>query len=184
MATKAVFLDRDGVINRNPGEGTYVKRPDEFVLNSGVVEAVRDLLGHGFEVFVVSNQSGIARGLVQPVDLDAITERMLQSFKKGHAPLSGVFYCKHDDADKCHCRKPKSGLYEDASKGRSIDRTKSFSIGDSERDIEAGKRYGCRSLLVLSGKSKSTDVTKFCTAPEGVFEDLPEAVHWIINQSS
>ena len=183
-AVKAVFLDRDGVINADPGVEYYVKRLSDFALLPGVTQAVRSLKQGGFKVFVVSNQSGIRRGAVEPQALRKITARMRSEFKKAGASLDCVEYCVHDDEDKCDCRKPKEGLYRNAVKGMALDKSRSFCVGDTERDIESGKRFGIASLLVLSGKSKSQDVGKFQTKPDAVFKDLKGAAAWILKKNA
>jgi histidinol-phosphate phosphatase family protein len=171
-------------VNRDPGKRYYVSRPGEFSFIPGVVDSVRSLQKGGFKVFIVSNQSGIARGVVKREALREITQHMLRGFDAAGAKVEGVFYCEHDDADGCACRKPKSGLYETAVQGMGVNRALSFSIGDSERDIEAGKRFGCQSLLVLSGKSKTADVQKFKTQPDQIFTNMGDAAEWILGQST
>lgn len=143
---KAVFLDRDGVINRKL-ENDYVKKWDEFCFLPGVFEAIKAIKEKGYLVIVATNQRGIAKGLMTEEDLEEIHRRMQKELKKHGAQVDDIFYCPHDISDNCNCRKPKPGMLIQAQKKWDIDFSSSFIIGDSESDIEAGRRVGCRGIL-------------------------------------
>jgi len=172
---KVIFLDRDGVINR--GKEGYVASWGEFEFLPGVFEAIRKLNELNFRLIIVSNQAGIAKGLYTESALADITERMLERIKRNNAKIDAVHYCPHQDADKCGCRKPKPGLLRQAITGRDVDIANSFFIGDSERDIMAGKSLGCKTILVLSGNTVlAQEVGNFKMHPDHIAQDLLEAV--------
>jgi D-glycero-D-manno-heptose 1,7-bisphosphate phosphatase len=139
-----VFLDRDGVLNERPPEHEYVRSVDAFELLPGVEAALRRLSAAGFVLVVVSNQRGIARGLV--------TWETLREIEDVIANRSGVAvqfrYCPHDGAAQCACRKPQPGLLVEAMLEFDIDRSRSFMVGDMPSDVEAGRRAGVRTILV------------------------------------
>ena len=143
---KAVFLDRDGLINRKL-ENDYVKSWDEFQFLPGVIEAIKAINGKGYLVIVVTNQRGIAKGLMAEKDLKEIHRIMLKELKKHGARIDDIFYCPHDISDNCNCRKPKPGMLIQAQKKWDIDLARSFIVGDSSSDIEAGQWVGCQGIL-------------------------------------
>ena len=146
---KAVFLDRDGLINRKL-ENNYVKSWDEFQFLPGVIEAIKAINEKGYLVIVVTNQRGIAKGLMTEKDLENIHRRMIEELKKHGARIDDIFYCPHDISDNCNCRKPKSGMLLQAQKKWDIDLAPSYIIGDSNSDIEAGQQVGCRGILTTN----------------------------------
>ena len=148
---KAVFLDRDGVVNRKL-ENDYVKNWNEFCFLPGVFEAIKAIKEKGYLVIVVTNQRGIARGLMTEEDLEEIHQRMQKELEKHGAEVDDIFYCPHDISDNCNCRKPKPGMLIQAHKKWNIDFASSFIIGDSNSDIEAGKRVGCQGILTANLK--------------------------------
>jgi len=160
LKTKAVFLDRDGVINRyvyNAELGTVdtPANPEEFELLPGVAEGVAALNELGLAVIVVSNQPGIAKGKLTPWLLDAITEKMRTQLSLFGARLDGIFYCRHHPEAvldeyrvDCDCRKPKHGLFLRAAKEHNIDLSESFLVGDDVPDVLAGRTAGITTLLV------------------------------------
>lgn len=175
-----VFLDRDGVINRNIDHG-YVTSWAEFDFLPNVFEALRKLTSLGFEIIITSNQAGISKGLYTQQALATITEKMLDMIKNNHGQISAVYYCNHRDEDECICRKPKPGLFKRALVGKSVNHKDVYVIGDSERDIEAGKSLGFRTILVLSGKiKKREEVRNFKAKPDYIAEDLLDAVERVI----
>jgi len=147
---RVVFLDRDGVINHCADY--YVKSVAEIRLYPYAARSIRALNDAGFEVIVVSNQSGIARGVYTPEDLDVITGEIQRRLTSGGARILDSFFCPHDDNDGCDCRKPRPGLMLNAkAKYPDIDMSASFLVGDSLRDIQAGNSAGVRTVLVLTG---------------------------------
>ncbi len=145
----AIFLDRDGVINAVIMRDGKVSSPcllSEFVLEPGVEEALSELRRSGLLLFVVTNQPDIRRGLLSPQSLDAIHARL-----RALLPVDDIAFCPHDNVDECDCRKPKPGMLLDLAKRWHVDLSRSFMIGDQDRDIECGRRAGC--ITILLGKS-------------------------------
>lgn len=145
---RVIFLDRDGVINKKAPKADYVKNWTEFEFLPGAIEAIRILNRNNFKVYIVSNQAGIARGLMSESDLDDIHENMKKELLKHDATIDGIYYCPHGWNDECNCRKPKPGMFFQAAGEHHIDLGKTIFIGDDERDIEAGEAAGIRTLLV------------------------------------
>jgi D-glycero-D-manno-heptose 1,7-bisphosphate phosphatase len=142
-----VFLDRDGVINRRlPGD--YVKTWAEFEFLPRAKEALALLTAANLRLIVITNQRGIARGLMTEADLHSIHARMLAELREAGAHVAAVYHCPHD-RDACECRKPKTGLLLEAQRDfPEIDFSRAVVIGDAPSDIEAGRRAGCRTVIV------------------------------------
>lgn len=183
---KAIFLDRDGVINVLKG---FVRREEELELLPGVVEALRLVNSSEYLAIVVSNQPVIARGETTPEELQTIFNKMKTLLGREGAYVDDVFYCPHhpdrgfpgerpEYKISCSCRKPQPGMLEAAAEAYHIDLAQSWMIGDSTTDIECGKRGGCRTALVKTGMG-GTD-RKFPVKPELVAEDLLDAVGHIL----
>lgn len=145
---KIIFLDRDGVINKKAPKSDYIKHWNEFEFLPGAIEAIKLLSDNGFQIFIVSNQAGITRGLMDKKDLDLIHENMLKEINNSGAKINGIYVCTHGWDDGCGCRKPKPGLLLQASNEHYIDLTKSILIGDDIRDKQTGQEAGCKTLLV------------------------------------
>lgn len=144
---KAVFLDRDGVINLE--RGRYTCSPDDFFINEGIVESVKILNDNDFLVIVISNQGGIAKSLYTVSDVLAIHNRFCEILKTKKAVIDDFYFCPHHDSiSKCLCRKPGSLLFEKAIAIYDIDTTASYMIGDSQRDIEAAEKAGIKGILI------------------------------------
>ena len=184
--TRAVFLDRDGVINRYPGDGKYVTSVKEFRFLPKVKEAIALLTAHKYSVFIISNQAGLAKGLYSRKALDEITNYMFRELALHNAEIHGVFYCLHRDEDNCSCRKPKTGLIMSAlssARGKQLRLKDSFFVGDSIRDIQTAKAAGCRSILVFSGQEKPANRDNWPVQPDYVFPDLYQAAKFIIQKN-
>ena len=145
---KAVFLDRDGVINRRPPEGQYVTRWQELQFLPGVPEAIILLTGAGYEVYVVTNQRGVAKGLPTQDDLESIHRRMYQELADAGAVITKVYYCPHEKEPPCSCRKPAPGMLLTAAQSHNLDLASSWMIGDSDIDVEAGRNAGCKTVRI------------------------------------
>lgn len=143
----AVFLDRDGTLNRLPPAGEYVSDPDALELLDGAAEAVGLLTGAGFAVVVVSNQRGIALGQMDQAQLDRVDARLRALLHEGGARLDASFYCPHGEAS-CSCRKPEPGLLVRAAADLGLALERSWMVGDSSTDVEAGRRAGCRTVQI------------------------------------
>jgi len=157
---RAVFLDRDGVINRKAAEGKYVTRWEDFHFLPGVAEAISMLHRAGWSVIVISNQRCVAKGLLTIAELETIHRKMLEELAKAGAKLDGIYYCPHDKEPPCVCRKPSPGMLLTAAQEHHIDLTSSWMVGDSQSDLEAGKGAGCRTVQIIAdaaAESESTD---------------------------
>jgi D-glycero-D-manno-heptose 1,7-bisphosphate phosphatase len=146
---RAVFLDRDGVINRKLPEGEYVTRWEDFHFLPRVGEAISLLNKAGWSVIVISNQRCVALRLLTIEDLDAIHRNMRDELAAVGAELNGIYYCPHDKEPPCACRKPLPGMLLTAAREHQIDLASSWLIGDSDSDVEAGKRAGCKTVRII-----------------------------------
>ena len=147
---RALFLDRDGVLNRRAPPGDYVKSVAEFAWLPGAREGVRRLNDEGWLVLVVTNQRGIARGLYTAADVETIHARAQRELSEIGAHVDAFYFCPHADEDRCACRKPQPGLILRAAQEWHVDLAASFLIGDDERDIEAARRAGVRARKMPS----------------------------------
>jgi D-glycero-D-manno-heptose 1,7-bisphosphate phosphatase len=149
MAIKTIFLDRDGVINK---EVNYLYKIDNFQFIEGAFEACLYFQNLNYEIIIVSNQSGISRGIFSEKDFNKLNNWMLNQFHKKNISILDVFFCPHTTESKCSCRKPKPGMLIEAKLKYNINMEKSWMIGDSERDIEAAVSAGIsNTILVRSG---------------------------------
>lgn len=175
---RAIFLDRDGVINRKAPEGEYIASPSELVLLPGVIEAVRELRGAGFLAVIATNQRGVARKKVDAGELERMHRDLFDLFSAAGAPITGIYVCPHEG--DCPCRKPASGMLLRAAEEHAIDLQASWVVGDSATDIEAGQRAGCRTAWIRDGAGNGfADVQ-----PDLVAKDLSEAVARILEAES
>lgn len=156
---KAIFLDRDGVINFKLPENRYVKDKSEFTLIPGVVEALSILKDLEFLLVVITNQRGIARGFMTENDLARVHESMLTELQAQGARVDGIYYCPHDEFEGCTCRKPEPGMVLAASRDFSIDLSRSFVVGDSPSDVAAGRRAGVRTVRISTEEDEDADFT-------------------------
>jgi len=143
---KAVFLDRDGLINRRAAPHDYIKAPEAFQLLPGVPEAIRALNQAGYLILVVTNQRGVARGMMTMDDVNNIHQYMREELSKHGAHIDGIYVCPHDYG-QCRCRKPDIGLFLQTEADFEIIKSASWMIGDSGNDVEAGRRYGVKTIL-------------------------------------
>lgn len=184
---KIVFLDRDGVINRFPGHGGYVTKIKDFHFLPGALEGIRRLTDMGYTIFVVSNQAGISRGIYSQDKLKRITAYMLRAVARAGGKIKKVFYCIHASDENCDCRKPKTGSIEKALqllKKTRKEATQSFFIGDAESDIEAGRKAGCKTIFVLSGKDGRRELRRWQTQPDFIAKNLLEAAKIVAKENS
>lgn len=151
MINKALFLDRDGVINK---EKNYLYKIEEFEFIDGVFETCRNFQDKGYLIIVITNQAGIARGKYTEGDFELLTEWMLGQFKKENVIVTKIYHCPHHPAfsGECECRKPKPKMILDAQKEFDIDLNQSILVGDKNSDIEAGINAGIgNSFLITTG---------------------------------
>jgi D-sedoheptulose 7-phosphate isomerase len=174
---RAVFLDRDGVINRafvRDGKPFPPPTPQELEILPGVPEALQELKSHGYELLVVTNQPDVGRGKQSRQALDAMHQALSSSL-----PLDDILVCCHTDQDKCDCRKPLPGMLLEAARKHNIDLASSFMVGDRWRDIEAGYNAGCRTILIDYGYSERPPDR----VPDLRVGSLREAADWIIRST-
>lgn len=143
---RAVFLDRDGLINRQAPPHQYICRTEDFILLPGVPEAIKRLNMAGYLVLVVTNQRGVARGMLSMEQLSEIHNYMNEELARHGARVDGIYVCPHNEGE-CDCRKPGIGLFLRAERDYPIDRARSWMVGDSDTDVQAGQTYGVRTLL-------------------------------------
>ncbi len=176
MPKPAVFLDRDGVINRDRPD--YVKSWGEFAFLPGVLDAFRVLASEPYQVVIISNQSCVGRGLVSRETVDEINNLMTEAVRGSGGRIDSVYYCPHSPEESCPCRKPKPGLIRRAARELDIDLTASWLIGDDLRDLEAAEAAGVRPILVRTGHGRDLPEARLARVsfPFDVFEDLLEAV--------
>ncbi|MGQ0695333.1 MAG: lipopolysaccharide heptosyltransferase II [Nitrospiraceae bacterium] len=175
-----VFLDRDGTLNLDHG---YIRSPDQFELLPGVSQALARLKQAGARLIVVTNQSGIARGLLSLGDLDRVHGKMRQLLHAGSASLDAIYVCPHHPDEGCSCRKPETGLIEQAVREQQVDLSRSYVIGDHARDMQLAKRIGSKSLLVTTGVEEArtrSELSAGGVEPNTVTESLSHAVDWIL----
>ena len=148
---KAVFLDRDGVINVERG---YTHRLEDFVILPDLIEVLQLLQSKGYLLIIVSNQSGIAKELYKQTDVEILHAHLLEVFKQNNIVLSEIYYCvHHPDVSRCICRKPDSLFVEKGLARFDIDASKSYFIGDKERDTEAAEKAGVKGFLIEANSS-------------------------------
>lgn len=180
MTERYVILDRDGTINVD--SDAFIKSPDEWLPLPGSLEAIALLNRHGYKVVVISNQSGIARGLFDLATLEAMHDKMRRLTAGAGGQIEKVYFCPHGPADDCCCRKPKTGLFEDFAQDKRVDLKNVYSIGDSFRDIEASLAAGARPILVKTGKGLQT-LQKHPNLNFPIFENLYDAAKYIVSKS-
>jgi len=184
MTTRsAVFLDRDGVINEENG---YVHTINKFRFIDGVFDACRGMSKAGYQLVIISNQAGIARGYYTEEDYYSLTTWMLNEFRRRDIQIAGVYHCPHHPDHGlgpyrrvCDCRKPAPGMILRAAKELALDLRYSVLIGDKATDIDAGRAagVGCCVLLLSGHALETNDIDN----ADGVFNDLPEVAHAIAN---
>lgn len=182
MNTKLIILDRDGVINYD--SDAFIKSPDEWIPIPGSLEAIARLNQAGFRVVVATNQSGIARGLLDIVTLNAIHQKMHKAAQQVGAHIDAVFFCPHAAADNCDCRKPKPGMLQQIGKRFNTGLKGMAVIGDSLRDLQAGFIVGCVPYLVLTGKGQKTRDKGGLPPGTAMYPDLASAVTHILKEAT
>ena len=187
-SSRAVFIDRDGTLNKDIG---YVSTPDELVIYPWAAEAVRLINESGLLTVVITNQSGIARGMYSEATLGSIHSRMIEELALRGARIDAVYYCPHhpDVGDAryrtvCECRKPRTGMLDRAAREHDVDLAQSFVIGDKASDMKLAENAGARAALVLTGYGRETlaHPDRWPCAPEIVAENLLEAVKRILER--
>jgi len=179
---KAVFLDRDGTLNVDPG---YLSDPVQMQLLPGVGEALGQLTRAGFALVVVSNQSGVGRGVIAGDALGRIHGRMEELLAPYGVRIDHYGLCIHKPEDDCECRKPKPKLIQDAALAVGIDIASSYMVGDKISDVQAGRSAGCKAALLVRTGYGAENESKL-QAGEAAFigDSMKEAAQWILAQES
>lgn len=180
MSQRYVILDRDGTINVDSDD--FIKSPEEWLPLPGSLEAIALLNRNGYQVVVISNQSGIARGLFDLAALEAIHAKMRQMTTDAGGEIEAIYFCPHGPHDVCDCRKPKDGLFRRFAADTQADLSRVYAIGDSLRDLQAAETAGAKPALVKTGKGEKT-LLKHPDLNLPIFENLYDAANFIVTQS-
>ncbi len=182
---KLVILDRDGTINVQSDD--FIKSADEWLPLPGALEAIAQLNHAGWHVVVVSNQSGLGRGLFDVAALNAMHTKLHKQLAVVGGRIDAIFYCPHSPEEKCNCRKPLPGLFEQIGERYGVDLKQVPTVGDNLRDLQAGVAAGCEPHLVLTGKgAQHRGQTLPADYPAGtwIHEDLAAFVRFILEREA
>ena len=171
---KLVILDNNGVINES--SSTFIKSPDEWKPLPGSLEAISQLTHAGYRVIVATNQSGIGRGLLDMATFNAIIDKMFKAVQQVGGRLDALFFCPHTQQDKCQCRKPGIGMFQEIMQRYSTDLKGVPAIGDSLRDLQAAVAVGAIPILVLTGKGEKTRTEGGLPVNTRIFPNLAAVV--------
>jgi len=172
---KAVFLDRDGVVNEVLTDRVkFVNKPKDLYILDGVGRAIQLFNENGYEVFIVTNQGGIGLGYITEKNLHAIHQKLTQEIEKEGGTIKDIVYCPHAPKAGCECRKPKPKMIQDLAKKYDINLSQSYMIGDRDIDITAGKEAGTKTILIGNEKVEHADY---------YFENLLKAAVWIVTET-
>lgn len=191
MSRKAVFMDRDGTVNHEVG---YMVHPDRSALLPRSTEAIRRLRAAGFATFVMTNQSGVARGLFSEEIVEEVHRRLCERLAASGVGMDGIYFCPHHPREgkgpltgPCQCRKPAPGMLLRAAKEHKLDLSRSYMIGDSGRDLGAGAAAGVVPILVLTGYGRGELEylrDRWGAEPAFIAEDLLDAARWILEREA
>ena len=181
---KTVFIDRDGVIIE---DGDYVHRIDDLKLIPGAVEGLKNLIAAGFQIIIITNQAGIARGFFTEDEYHAFSNQLLALLERGGVKIRAVYYCPHHPTEgvgrykvDCSCRKPRAGMLQRAASEHPIETSSSWLIGDKTSDIQAGKEFGLKTILVRTGYGGKD--AQCASEPDYVADDLLDAARLILKK--
>jgi D-glycero-D-manno-heptose 1,7-bisphosphate phosphatase len=174
-----VLLDRDGVINHDSDE--FIKSPEQWLPIEGSLEAIALLNEHGYKVVVITNQSGLARGLLDAATLEKIHAKMQRMAEEKGGKIDAIYFCPHGPDDDCSCRKPKPGLLEAFAGDNNVNLIGIAFIGDSLRDLQAAQAAGASPILVKTGKGRKT-LTENPNLDIPVFENLYDAAKYLTSR--
>jgi rfaE bifunctional protein nucleotidyltransferase chain/domain len=174
---RAVFLDRDGTIIEHV---EYIHEPEKVVFIPGALEAIKTLKEAGFRVIMVTNQPGIGLGYFTVEDFFKVNKVVLKGIAQQGITIDKVYFCPHNEADKCRCRKPQTALLQRAEEELGVDLSQSYVVGDMTIDVQLGRNGGCKSIQVLTGMSGSDK--RYAVTPDYTAPSLVEATSWILEQ--
>ena len=174
---KAIFLDRDGTLNKD--DKGYTHKIEDYSLHEGVIDGLKKLKDAGFLLFIISNQSGIGRGLYKEQDMHNFNDHMLKEFKEHGIEIKEIYFCPHNPEDSCDCRKPNPKFVKEAEEKYDLDISNSWVIGDHASDILLAKNSGAKSVYLLTGHGVShlNDARK--QTPGYIAADFTQAVDFI-----
>lgn len=175
MKKKTIFLDRDGVINK---EVNYLFKIDDFIFQKGIFNACNHFIELNYELIIITNQSGISRGLYSEKDYEKLTDWMIKQFKERNINILDVFHCPHSPSSMCNCRKPKPGLFNQATNKHNIDLKKSWMIGDKETDVGAANNAGINNTILVRGFHKIDESNSKATY---ILDSIDQSVKYIKN---
>lgn len=178
---KLIILDQTGVINQS--SDTFIKTPDEWIPIPGSLEAIARLTHSGYRVIIAANQSGIGRGLLDMATYNAINDKMYKAVNQAGGRIDAIFFCPHSSTDKCSCRKPATGLFDEIMQRYGVNLSNVPAIGDSLKDLQAAVAAGAIPILVLTGKGQATRTEKEMPAHTQIFENLAMAVDTLVAQA-
>jgi D-glycero-D-manno-heptose 1,7-bisphosphate phosphatase len=181
MKTPVVFLDRDGVINRDSDQ--YIKRWAEFAFLPGSLEALARFTSAGLHLVLVTNQSAVGRGLISLAGLAEIHRRMNCAVEAAGGRLLDILFCPHRPDEGCGCRKPATGMIETACRRHGLDPARAVMVGDRAKDIRCGHDAGCRATVLVGVEDRGAvldELARWGVAPDRVAPDLAAACDWII----
>lgn len=170
-AQPAIFLDRDGVVN---DDACFVHRIEDFRFAAGVLTTLPALVRRGYQIIIVTNQSGIGRGYFDEQQYRGLTDWMRQRLMERQAPVTAVYHCPHRPEDACGCRKPEPGMLLDAAGRHAVDLLRSWMIGDRETDIEAARRAGVAHTIRIGRPATVTQADHLC-------QSIADTLHLIPN---
>jgi D-glycero-D-manno-heptose 1,7-bisphosphate phosphatase len=173
-----LILDRDGVINED--SDAYIKSPEEWIPIPGSLDAIAQLTRKGYRIVVLTNQSGVARGLFDLSMLERINIKMLSMVEMAGGKIEAIFYCPHGPEDFCECRKPKTGLFRAFAERYGVDLKGIPAIGDSYRDLQAAQAVGASPILVETGKGRRT-LARHSSLNIPTFSNLYEAAQYLLH---
>jgi D-glycero-D-manno-heptose 1,7-bisphosphate phosphatase len=186
LLKQVVFLDRDGVINRDSSD--YIKCWEEFIFLPNSLEALTILTRKGYTLILITNQSIIHRKWIAPEVLEDMHQRLKSTVASHGGKITDIFFCPHTPEEGCFCRKPKPGLIQQAYEKYAIDLSDAIMVGDRAKDILCGKAAGCgKTILVQTANDPTGSITAQDTLamdnvyPDAVVADLLEAARWIIS---
>jgi D-glycero-D-manno-heptose 1,7-bisphosphate phosphatase len=172
-----LILDRDGVINED--SDAYIKSPEEWIPIPGSLEAIAMLAERGYKIVVLTNQSGLARGLFDAETLERIHAKMIAAVEAAGGRIEAIFHCPHGPEDFCQCRKPKPGLFRAFAERYGVNLAGVPAVGDSFRDLEAARAVGAMPILVETGKGRRT-LARHPDLDIPIFSNLYEAAQYLL----
>ena len=167
---KLVIVDNNGVINHS--SDTLIKTPNEWKPIAGSLAAIAQLTHAGYRIIIATNQSGIGRGLLDMTTFNAINEKMHKAVHQAGGLIDAIFFCPHTNEDKCHCRKPETGMFEEIIQRYGVDLKGIPVIGDSLLDVQAAVKVDAAPILVLTGKGSKTKANQVLPQGTQVFDNL------------